>query len=80
MSTKWQLKTDGVNFWIEDDFYTICKVSKKDRFEETKTNGLVLSKAPEMLEMLKDIVDELESGETPHIYKIKQLIKEATEL
>jgi hypothetical protein len=86
MSTKWQLKTDGVNFWIEDDFYTICNVSNKDTVEETKANGLVLAKAPEMLEMLKSCYERLyllgvEKGDInsePLIRMTAQLIKEAT--
>lgn len=56
----------------------ICLKAKSNL--ESKADMLLISKAPEMLEMLKDIVDTLESGETPHIYKIEQLIKEATEL
>jgi hypothetical protein len=40
----------------------------------------ILTLYPEMLEMLKDIRDTLESGDTPHIYKIDELIKKATEL
>ena len=45
-----------------------------------EANGLLISKAPEMLQMLIDIMDTLENGDTPHIYKIDELIKEATEL
>lgn len=46
---------------------------------ETKANALLISKAPEMLEMLQII---LQSENTPivHRKKVKQLIKEATEL
>ena len=46
---------------------------------ELKANALLISKAPEMLEMLEII---LQSENTPivHRKKVKQLIKEATEL
>lgn len=48
-------------------------------YEKTKANALLISKAPEMLEMLEII---LQSENTPivHRKKVKQLIKEATEL
>ena len=48
--------------------------------EEAKANALLISKAPEMLEMLNDILEAQDSGETFHSYKIEQLIKEATKL
>ena len=37
-------------------------------------------KEPEMLDMLKEILEAQESGEVFHSYKIEQLIKEATEI
>lgn len=63
-------------------FFTFYGELKKinDPFtEETKANALLISKAPEMLEMLEII---LQSENTPivHRKKVKQLIKEATEL
>jgi hypothetical protein len=47
--------------------------------EETKANALLISKAPEMLEMLKKI---LNNSDVPNVIydEAKQLIKEATEL
>jgi len=48
--------------------------------ETTKANALLISKAPEMLEMLKDILEAQDCGETFESYKIEQLIKDATEL
>ena|SRR5690606_16031018 len=51
---------------------------------EMKYNALLISKAPEMLEMLIDFVETYESGgvinNEYYIDKFKQLIKEATEL
>lgn len=45
--------------------------------ERANANALLISKAPEMLEMLEDIV---KYGGVANFDKIKQLIKEATEL
>ena len=45
--------------------------------EEAIANALLISKAPEMLEMLKDIKDYLGSDKRQ---EVEQLIKEATEL
>jgi hypothetical protein len=49
--------------------------------EEVMTNALLISKAPEMLEMLKEIANQIEDGRT-YITKddIEKLIKEATEI
>ena len=46
-------------------------------YEEAKANALLISKAPEMLHMLKDIKDYLGSDKRS---EVEQLIKEATEL
>lgn len=46
----------------------------------SKENALLISKAPEMLEMLKEILECQDNGEVYHSYKIEQLIKEATDL
>lgn len=50
--------------------------------DEIKANALLISKAPEMLEMLKELHEELLEfkGWANECSKIKQLIKEATEL
>lgn len=52
---------------------------------ESKINALLISKAPEMLEMLKEILLDLEEVNIPTsmydtLKRAKQLIKEATEL
>jgi hypothetical protein len=56
------------------------EINGKDRIEEEVANALLISKAPEMLEMLIEIESKL--GDFFHKEKeeIKQLIKEATEL
>lgn len=51
--------------------------------DECKANALLISKAPEMLEMLKEIYSKYEKDK--HLLnvspsKIKQVIKEATEI
>ena len=46
---------------------------------EWDANALLISKAPEMLEMLKKILKEDNLSKSEY-YEIKQLIKEATEL
>lgn len=43
-----------------------------------KKDAQLISKAPDMLAMLQDISDTLANGDTPHVYQIDQLIKEAT--
>jgi hypothetical protein len=50
--------------------------------EETKANALLISKAPQMLEMLKQCVTHLQEHDLHGKFEeeIKQLIKEATEL
>lgn len=49
---------------------------------EWDANALLISKAPEMLEMLIDIVNANNKGNLEHLnfYQIEQLIKETTEL
>ena len=48
----------------------------------SKANALLISKAPEMLEMLKEVIDwEYMSVYNEELYdKIEQLIKQATEI
>jgi hypothetical protein len=49
---------------------------------ELKANSLLISKAPEMLEMLKDLLESWEVGnfDNEQFVFVKQLIKEATTL
>ena len=63
--------------------------SHKLTIKESHANGLLISKAPEMLEMLKELVisadDMFNNGEPSETYyqlinRAEQLIKEATEL
>jgi hypothetical protein len=45
---------------------------------EQRLNAQLISCAPEMLEMLQDIANTLENGDTPHVYQIRDLITKAT--
>lgn len=56
-------------------------VNKEMSLEEYEANALLISKAPEMLEMLNKIAPILERyGEVEQHKELIQLIKEATEL
>ena len=79
---KWIIAQNNVNIWADNTKVANCDNNSqasmyriKDE-EEMKYNALLISKAPEMLEMLESIAD----GECPHLKDIKKLIKEATEL
>ena len=87
---KWRLSNGKKNKSIKvsgDEWSSFCKIyflNSGDKIDETKANALLISKAPEMLEMLQKVVDEYYSDEIEadrtFINKIKQLIKEATEI
>ena len=65
--------------FIEDTEKKICDI--KSLSHNAIYDALLISKAPEMLEMLNRIVYNLENEECPFDEdEIKQLIKEATEL
>lgn len=79
----WSLANNDYGYYTSvrsfDRNRKIC-VSRVNNLQESNANLLLISKAPEMLEMLIDIRDTLENGDTPHIYKIDELIKSATEI
>lgn len=75
---------------ISSEYFRICEVKHfKNKIHEIllepsesegKANALLISKAPEMLEMLEKIL-QFNIEDAPNIKEeIKQLIKEATEL
>ena len=64
--------------FIEDTEEKICDI--KSLSHNAIYDALLISKEPEMLEMLQDILDTQDNGDVYHSYKIEQLIKEATEL
>jgi len=63
------------------DIYADNRLSEKERIIELKANALLISKAPEMLEMLMKVNNKLKGNGFPMLQsEIEQLIKEATEL
>lgn len=86
---KWELKDCTLlnpnrdskkgNIWEIAQCYT--GFNEKETITQCKANALLISKAPEMFEMLKDILSGIR-GENFEVteYEIEQLIKQATEL
>lgn len=60
------------------------EINGKDRIDEEKANALLISKAPEMLEKLKDILWAVENSnieaDVISIEDLEKLIKSATEI
>jgi hypothetical protein len=79
--TKGKWETDErCNIWSINEKIAICCASSQI---EDEANALLISKAPEMLEMLKKLVERLEEndlGRLNAVSQAKQLIKEATQL
>lgn len=93
---KWVFEYDGISgsydiYSTDDEF--ICDVTPMTEYhtvsdrilKEAKSNALLISKAPEMLEMLKVLVKVLKTinifGATKRIIeKADKLIKEATQI
>jgi hypothetical protein len=69
---------------IDENGYGIAQIHGIINEKEWKANALLISKSPEMLEMLKDIVVRFEDNDRLSMMEIsilndcKQLIKEAT--
>lgn len=84
---KWRVEDEGT-LYCDDIEIVQCWVSlgqTSPTINECKANALLISKAPEMLEMLKELILDLEEVIFPTsmydtIKRTKQLIKEATEL
>lgn len=70
------LESNEIGFGIGTDRNNI-KLSVWGNDEESKANALLISKAPEMLQMLTNIKDQLNSEDK---WSVEQLIKQATEL
>lgn len=78
--------------FIDEDFFvsinsekgSVASIStREDTYEEAKYYGVLFSKAPEILEMLIEIYDDVECfNDLPESQqlKIKELIKQATEI
>ena len=86
---KWVVeKTHEKGKWIQNEDGGYCAVSAGSTLEESKANALLISKAPEMLEMLNRVLNDVDFSSTLWgndagiilSEEIEQLIKEATEL
>jgi hypothetical protein len=84
--TKWN-KMDASRFGIPFIIYNEKEETIFQCYgEDAKANALLISKSPEMLEMLQEIITDWEVGNEDNfimannIDKAKQLIKEATQL
>ena len=87
---KWKVSKYNYDEIKSDSGFCICDVWDMDTEtfpnpSEAKANALLISKAPEMLEMLKKMVNEFDVEFTNQYQfdlhsKAKQLIKEATEI
>lgn len=65
----------------DEEGYGIAQKNGITNSEQWKANALLISKAPEMLEMLQRCKEVFESLHQPFISSdIEQLIKEATEI
>jgi len=69
-------KKRSISIVEENSFKSICEITMSDS-EGGGSNALLISKAPEMLEML---IEVLENKSDIDYKKVEQLIKEATEL
>lgn len=79
--TKAKWFTTGLTVFSEHSTKSIH--SSKNNEKEDKYNALLISKAPELLEMVDELLKELAFHNYNHsttIYRAKELIKEATEL
>jgi hypothetical protein len=81
---RWHFDKKKAKVYKEDgNVLCICYHTNIINKEESEPNALLISKAPEMLEMLKILLKEFKASDvrTGHIKEdLKQLIKEATTL
>ena len=71
---------DKLDIIIPQSIFAEAKEIEK---EQIRKYNVLLEKAPEMLDMLKKLVDRMEEnnlGNFPSVIKAKDLIKKATEL
>ena len=76
---KWKLSHDSMTI-IDENELPISKQSGRVNLKNWEANALLISKAPEMLEMLNLLLEGKDSIPEWKKEKAKQLIKEATEL
>ena len=78
ITSDWDLSQ---SVFLENTEQEICEVKSKPH--KNLYDALLISKAPEMLEMIKLLIDRLEENdlkELSAVKRAKQLIKEATEI
>lgn len=79
----WVMKSEAGSLFITSNQYgAICKIPHSVGKLEHEANALLISKAPEMLEMIDKLCEELEFHQVS-LSKAKEgreLIKQATEL
>jgi hypothetical protein len=73
---KWE-KDERCNIWSINEKIALCCASRQI---EDEANALLISKAPEMLEMLNELISGNRLLLETDYKKIEQLIKEATQL
>jgi hypothetical protein len=78
---KWEISLNDIkaNEQIIVTAYGFFVKGKYTHTEETKANSLLISKAPEMLEMLKRIMKTYDKGTQTYL-DCQKLIKEATQI
>ena len=54
-------------FWREDDFY----IGFLNEYPDYRTQGV---SKEELVENLRDLLGDLESGEVPHVHKVEELL------
>lgn len=83
---KWEIKKRAngcfyINAQSWGKFCQVYSITDTKWEEQSKANALLISKAPEMLEMLKEIKSRLKGNGFPSLTAmVEQLIKEATEI
>lgn len=77
---KWEVKSNNNYFTITTKDDVICSSIIMDDEDEPIYNALLISKAPEMLEILQSLENDDNSIPIGLWDKIQNLIKEATEL
>jgi hypothetical protein len=73
---EWKLTSWGTI--VDSEGLGICQEHGITNGSKWDANAQLISCAPEMLEMLQDIANTLENGDTPHVYQIRDLITKAT--
>jgi hypothetical protein len=78
---KWKLEERYNAFYINRNIDSLDIHIKDRNYDIAKHDALLISKSPEMLEMLNKILGQTDPHSNSHLYyDIEKLIKEATEL